>query len=697
MIRIAQDASASPSGLLRLALTDLRRGPSAANDRAVILVDFAAFRLDSPAVVAIGLVEALIDLLAEEGWRDIAIVSTQDSAATWLENRGVATLADLLGYQYMTPSGAAYDIVDLAETGDTAAGICGYWRDAALRIVLAKCRTDQQDTVALCANTLLYALPRTDKDYHYRLRMEPSQALLPLLTTCPPQLAIVDAWEIVHGSGGLQAPVRLPAHAIIAGDDVLAVDCATTLKMGADPLASPVLADLIGALGQPALADCAGSLARFPGLRLPDVQVVDSTRRRNRSPTLARLVTPWLQQVDTDIFPFRHPLDARCNALLAHRLSHLDDEPASRAALVGINWWLGACAEAVQHYRIGNAKDFIARITAPVSPETMACTAADYTAMVRELDDLRRWLDSAVSARGPLRWRRLGRAVLFEYGREFPVPFGEFTAQVDIARTISFMNDYIGGTVRALDHDALGRPLRQVERNVYLPQPNYMAWFGGSNIDVSKIESVHYAAGEQKMYWKTILSENGSAVSDDGLIAFTATGDGTRVTILGRQQFTLPPAIEALHLERWPALEDHLTEEAYATFFARTFANFEALLEGREIAIGRDWSVADEGQRPVETLAALAAQLGERLSGVFAGATVQAPCAALPQPFVDDGGFRHFPAPVASTPAAPATAPVAAAVKWLGEFWLGYGEMVRRDMAYQMRRAGTMPAMQETQ
>ena len=57
-----------------------------------------------------------------------------------------------------------------------------------------------------------------------------------------------------------------------------------------------------------------------------------------------------------------------------------------------------------------------------------------------------------------LRWRYVEGAVVFSYRRYLPIDFDAFHAQVDVARTIQFMNDYLGGVVLPLVHDASGTP-----------------------------------------------------------------------------------------------------------------------------------------------------------------------------------------------------------------------------------------------
>jgi len=138
-----------------------------------------------------------------------------------------------------------------------------------------------------------------------------------------------------------------------------------------------------------------------------------------------------------------------------------------------------------------------------------------------------------------------------------------------------------------LARDAQGRSVRQAERNLYLPQPNWLVLYGGQPIDVTKIEVVEYAARRHRLYWQTIRSENGSAAADDGIATFAATRGGTRVTITGRQQFTLPLFWQMVDVSLWPDVETALTTHSYQTFFDRTLSNFEALCEGRDIRLGQ--------------------------------------------------------------------------------------------------------------
>ena len=173
--------------------------------------------------------------------------------------------------------------------------------------------------------------------------------------------------------------------------------------------------------------------------------------------------------------------------------------------------------------------------------------------------------------------------------------FGEFVARVDIAAGISLMADYLGGRRVPVSVDEQGRVVRQAERNVYLPQPNYLAIWGGEPIDVCKIELVQRGADEHRLLWRTINSLNGSARWDDGSLTFTDLGaDGTRVTVRGRQLFTLPAAWSGVDLDLLPEVKKPLVEDAYRRFFTATFDNLEACFEGRPFRIGRPAPTGDE-------------------------------------------------------------------------------------------------------
>lgn len=246
--------------------------------------------------------------------------------------------------------------------------------------------------------------------------------------------------------------------------------------------------------------------------------------------------------------------------------------------------------------------------------------------------------------------------------------------KIDVARTIQFMNDYLGGVVIPLAHDDSRRPIRQAERNIYLPQPNYIVLYQGKPIDVSKLEVVEYAPDRHRLYWKTIASENDSATYDDGVATFARDNNGTRVTIIGRQQFTLPLFWQVFDLDLVPEIKSVLVTHAYQTFFDRTLANFEALVEGRDIRLGKPTD--DPTPLPFEQLMPLLQKLGEAAMPLVQKIMQRArPDTSEPQQWVDADGFTH----VSPTTSEQASDPE----RWLSEltrFFDGFRQAAKRDL-----------------
>jgi hypothetical protein len=244
--------------------------------------------------------------------------------------------------------------------------------------------------------------------------------------------------------------------------------------------------------------------------------------------------------------------------------------------------------------------------------------------------------------------------VLFCVERDLDAPYDAFVARVDLSRAIRLMNDYVGGTAVVVARDDAGRVVRQAERNLYLPQPNYLAFSGGECIDVCKLEVVRYGDGESTISWRTVRSPNGTAVHDDGAVTFTAVGAKTRVTIVGLQEFVLPPFWQTVDLARYPALYDALTEDAYRRFFTSTLDNFEACYEGRDVQTGRAVSVDPEPptarwSRGLQVAAGLLREVGSKEEDDVA-------------PTVDRDGFRHVAG--RATPRVELTTPAARRTRW---------------------------------
>jgi uncharacterized protein (DUF362 family) len=669
-------------------LARARKGRPAPQLRIVIKPELAGFTIASPAVTDPALVEELVDLLHNHGFTSVAVVGTTDGSAQWAENRDLYALSDLLGYRYTTPKGRAYDIVDLADSPDDCAfpvdsalqgcGISREWLDADVRIVFSKSRTDEVAGYALCLDTLIGVLPLIDKDLHYRKRRHPGDVVAALLGVAPVQFCLIDGIRGAHGAGGRRAPSAIETNTIIAATDIVLADHAGAMKMGLNPEVSLIFARVLRTHPFPRRYIVAGSLGIYRGWNnVPALSLLTSSMR-SRAETLDRLVEPWLQRLDPELFPLKHPVNARVNAVLAKFLADPDTVVLSQWLLTLANAVLGWMGETTQSYRTLFDKDALRRHAVPLGIDLSAIPEGAFNALVEELLGLEPTAAAAPPISPELRWRYIDDAVVFRYAKTLPIEFNLYARRVDIARTIQFMNDYLGGVVVPLAHDRSGRPVRQAERNIYLPQPNYLVLYQGMPIDVSKLEVVEYGENRHRLYWKTVLSENGSATYDDGIATFERTIDGTQITITGRQQFTLPPFWRVFDLNLVPKLKSHLVTHAYQTFFDRTIANFEALVEGRDIRIGRP--VDEPTPPPMEQIMPLLLRIGEIAIPVLQQlAGRRDPAAASEAHRIDTDGFVHI-TPTQSIASGTTSDPE----QWIAEisrFIDGFSQAVQRDLA----------------
>jgi uncharacterized protein (DUF362 family) len=677
-----------------------QKGKAPGGLRIVIKPDLLAFSADSPTATDPRLVEALVDFLHDRGYSQVNLVASADSSGLWAENRDVFAIADLLGYRFATPKGRPYEVLDLSQDLVTVefpqgallhgSSVSQQWMNADFRIIFSKNKTDEADGYRLCLDSLIGILPLSDKDYYYRHRFNAADVVLELLGTAPAQFALIDAIVSSHGSGGLRAPLSISTNTLIASPCTALADFVGAVKMGVDPYVSRIGDTVFRSDKFPSHHHIEGTLTAYAGWKPVHPVVTDAVRKRERWVEMSRTLQPWIQQLDLSAFPLKDPIDARANEFLASRLGGIDSDLGTFALYVLANYGLGLVFDAAKNYQTLSAKDSIRQRHVPLGIDPATFRLSQFEAPLHELMQLRDLLrDGQFSADG-LRWRYIDRAVLFEIEETFPVPFDEFIAAVDISKTIQFMNDYLGGTIVQVKRDAQRRPTHQAERNLYLPQPNYLVLTGGDMIDVTKLEYVQYSAKQHQMCWKTIKSDNGSATYDDGIITFRRTRDHTHVSIFGRQLFALPLPWQIINLDLMPVLKSRLVTAAYSTFFQRTFSNFEALLEGRDIYLGRKWHAPSEQQASEPLLREVVGkrvmsfikEQGPLFARVMRGADGGSPL------YTDALGFAHFAAPDknGSDRASPGSSPRLEdsdlLVRQWGQFWTELVDAARRDVVW---------------
>jgi uncharacterized protein (DUF362 family) len=609
------------------------------------------------------LVERLVDWLHAAGYTNVTIGTARNSSGFWLENRDPLILADLAGYRFETTQQNPYDFADLSEDlcdGEFPASsvlqgslLNACWKNADFRISFAKAKTDEEFAYAGTAQNLLGVLPLEDTELQYYHRLRPEDVCSELLQHTPIHFAIVDAYVANHGSAGSRSALPLAVSTIISSSSVTLADWTLANKLGVDPYRSPIVAKLLREQGLPQHYDIVGDVTPFPAVKNVHPMVADAVAKRNTSLEVQRTAIAWLQSVDRLLFPFKDGTTDKINSALAAQFGSLDSDPLSFAAYLTFNYAFGSASQMNDASKVMFAKDKLKWMERPLNIPLQDLMAADYEASWAYMEPLEALVLQFPPDANGMRMHYLDNSILFHFSREVPIPFDDFVARVDITRSIRMMNDYIGGSCVPMIRDETGRITHQAERNIYLAQPNYTAPSGGEPIDVSKLEYILYTDHEQKIWWRTVKSENNSARFDDGTVTFTRTAaNETAISVVGRQEFALPVLWQLLKLDLNPALKNYLVADAYKTFFNRTIANMTAEFEGREYRVGQPWSAAEASPEPAS--AKFATSVGElsdkaRIEIDRITSKLSLRSKTVTPTYVDAAGFSHFTPPANTT------------------------------------------------
>ena len=560
-----------------------------------------------------------MDLLFEGGCDEVVVAAALSTSDRDRGHRSVEALAHAAGLTGRSRRGRSYDVMDLGESTIGApvpntsvlAGqsVSSAWVEADLRVVLARSVTSLADAYDGCLATLLGAAAQV-------AGADPADVASDLLVHLPPALAVIDATVTSHGADGGHLLRELTTGSLVVASDALLADSVLAALLGQDRAGSRLVGRALRVVGEPS-GRVSGDLTPFAGLVRPHLLLTSAARRSEAEPSVARVLSAAIGGPDAGAVP-GDPVLTAIRAVLTPLVA-VADEPAGHLGLLGL---LAALAGIVDQSRAWSgtlAKDRVRQVEVPLGFDPASFAAPEYDGLPTFFAPFEQLLNGVPtdvpsgsvngSPNGPgngsgsssgvgsesMRWRMLDGAVVFETSRVIAASFGEFVARVDVAAGISLMADYLGGRRVPVSVDDQGRVVRQAERNLYLPQPNYLAIWRGEPIDVCKIELVQRGEEEHRLLWRTVSSLNGSATWDDGSLTFTDLGsDGTRATVRGRQLFTLPRAWSGMDLDLMPELKAPLVEDAYRRFFTATFDNLEACFEGRPFRIGRPDTTGDE-------------------------------------------------------------------------------------------------------
>ena len=610
---------------------------------AVVLV-----RLRQPTPVASSVVHALVDLLQDKGCSPVVVGATVQAYDRDRGHDSVQELARLAGLGGRTATGTRYDVVDLgrdlvaARVPDTSV-LSGHlasraWVEAPTRVVAARAVTDLVDGYAAGLTTLLGAAPEV-------AGAEAADVAADLLAHLAPTLVVVDALEASVGPDGGRLAQPLDSRTLVVATDLLAADSATAALLGLDRSTSALFERALLAVG-PSPGRTEGRLTMLEGAHAAHPLARGAARSVAVEPRLARVLSAATGGPDEGASPADTVLST-VRALLTPLVVAADD-PAGHLPLTAVLGAVGIARQGALAWSTGVDKDTVDHREVPLGFDPAAYPVSAYDGLPAFFAAFDALVEGVPENADGMRWRLVDGATVFEVGREVPADFDEWVARVDVAAGISLMADYLGGrrvTVSSASSSTGTTRTRQAERNLYLPQPNYLAAWGGEPIDVCKIELVERSADRHRLTWRTVSSPNGSAEFDDGSLTFTRTRSGTLVAVRGRQLFALPATWAGIDLAAVPELRNPLLEEAYRRFFTTTFDNLEACFEGRGFRIGRP------PMDPAEPLLtqALDLVLGAVTDwldrpgspGIPAGPDPTRGAARATGPEVDAQGFRH--------------------------------------------------------
>ena len=266
------------SGLLAtLDAAASRRGKRRAEMTVAIKPSFMlGYHHDDPSVVSDrALLEQLARTLREAGCGEVLVIEAPNIYEDFYRHRGVRDVAGYFGFEspwYRLVDASAEQVPHRFTRGLAQYTVSRSWRDADFRISFGKMRSHPVELAYLTIGNVEWIGARCDQFLFCERQAQRETAIMMLLDACPPQFAILEAWEQVPdglvgvmGCGQPRAPLRF-----YAAEDALALDIVAARHMGVrDPRESSILRAAFhwfGAADQsPAVVGCDEPIERWEG------------------------------------------------------------------------------------------------------------------------------------------------------------------------------------------------------------------------------------------------------------------------------------------------------------------------------------------------------------------------------------------------------------------------------------------------
>jgi uncharacterized protein (DUF362 family) len=586
-----------------------KSGKSRSNFLIMIKPNLAMFFNDPVTVTDPELVEYLVDRLNDYGFTNVALGEATNIFSKWLYNREIHNIAKEAGYHVadsenpapffrcITPNGVNYKFFDLHADAieyefPTSYSIYGLkiskrWQSADFRISFAKNKTHEEYVYTLCLKNLLGVTSEHKKHLHYHSRLKVKDVCYELYKHFPIHFNIIDAYSSSHGNTGAQVANKIETKTIIAGENIVLIDWVGALKMGIDPHLSPLNAKALKYEKLPEDYKIIGNLDPYEDWEPVHSMIYDVLLRLDKNAAVRDFLWPATFKNNEKAFPWKKKFPRYVNKIISPFWVWTDKYTIIRWGLALFLYSLVFLTFIVNAFKKNFYKNGLKIKELPINLfNKKACSKDDFYRLSDHIRHLEEITDSLPRKNGTCH-TFIDEGILFCMERYVDIGFEDFVKGKAIRGAVNTMKDFIGGR-SVLDHALDNENVEyRIERTVYLPQPNLLAFINAKDIDVTKIEKVEYEKNIHKIIWKTVLSDNDSALFDDGAVTFKKDFCGTQVKVMVHQAFHLPNLV--MIALRLTGLRKIVTTWLYHLYFKKTIANYCKKAKQKYRKTGVNW------------------------------------------------------------------------------------------------------------
>ena len=580
----------------------------------LIKPNLAMFFKDTVTITDPELVECLVDLLFDYGFTKVALGEATNIFSKWLKHREIHHIAGKAGYKVIpvddsasifkcvTPEDREYDFIDLhADAIDCelpkyyslyGLKISKNWQQADFRISFPKNKTHEEYVYTLCLKNLLGALSDHRKHLFYHSRLKVQDVCFELHKQFPIHFNIIDAISSSHHNTGAQVAQNIFTNTIIAGDNTILVDWVGALKMGIDPHLSPLNRKALKYEGLPEDDRIVGSLKPYENCEQVHPLTFDVLLRLDKNAKVRDILWPATFENNDKLFQWKNTIPRLVNKFFSPFWKGMDKFFIIHWILVSFLYFLVFLTFILNVFKKIIFKKALKREELPINCfDPNYFRKNNFDKLPEHIKLFEEIIDSLPKKKGTCHTFIEG-GILFFLERYVDIEYEDFVKKMNIKEAVSTMKDFIGGRSIPVDLPSDVKTEYRIERTVYLPQPNLLAIMNAKDIDVTKIERIEYGENFHKIIWKTVFSDNDSALYDDGSVTFKKDCDRTQIKIIVHQAFKLPKIVTTVL--KYTGLRKYIEPWLYKGYFKKTIANYHKKAEQKYERIGKNWISEEE-------------------------------------------------------------------------------------------------------